>query len=159
LAGGLDLAEQARLYAKFALAGADTFITCWEDKAHWSFWRPMTAIRLGDEDGNPKTEGDPTWTSAIGNPPYPEHSSGYNCVTGSYMESAELYFGHGRTTFTVLHPTGMTREYEHFRGVWEDTIDARIWQGIHFRSADEQGVKIGRDVARWVDKHALQSAK
>jgi hypothetical protein len=159
LAEGLGLAEQARLFAKFALAGADTFVTCWEDKAHWSFWRPMTAIRLGDADGNAKTEGDPTWTSAIGNPPYPDHSSGYNCVTGSYMATAERYFGHGQTTFTVLHPTGMTREYEHFRGVWEDTIDARIWQGIHFRSADEQGVKIGRDVARWVDKHALQSAE
>ena len=159
LAQELDLAEQARLFAKFALAGADTFVTCWEDKVHWSFWRPMTAIRLGDEDGNRRTEGDPSWTSAIGNPPYPEHPSGYNCVTGSYMKTAEQYFGHGRTTFTVVHPTGMTREYEHFRHVWKDTIDARIWQGIHFRSAEEQGMKIGRNVARWVDKHALQSAK
>jgi hypothetical protein len=158
LAEGLDLAQQARLFAKFALSGADTLITCWEDKAHWSFWRPMTAIRLGDEDRNAKTDGDPNWTSAIATPPYPDHSSGYNCTTGSYMKIAELYFGRGLTTFTLLHPTGMTREYEHFRNVWQDTIEARILQGIHFRSADRQGVKIGRDVARWVNKHALQSA-
>jgi hypothetical protein len=158
LAKGLDLAQQARLLAKFALSGADTFITCLGDKAHWSFWRPMTAIRLGDEDRNANTEGDPNWTSAIANPPYPDHSSGYNCTTGSYMKIAELYFGRGLTTFTLLHPTGMTREYEHFRNVWQDTIEARILQGIHFRSADEQGAKIGRHVARWVDKHALQSA-
>jgi hypothetical protein len=75
------------------------------------------------------------------------------------MEVAEMYFGQGRTTFTVAHPTGATRTYDHFRDVWNDTIDARVFQGIHFRSADEQGVGIGRDVARWVDKHALQSVK
>jgi hypothetical protein len=159
LTEGLDLAEQARLLAKLALAGADTFITCWEDKAHWSFWRPVTAIRLGDDDGNPKTAGDPSWTSAVANPPYPEHSSGYNCSTGALMEIGESYFGQGRTIFTLVHPNGTMRTYEHFRDVCDDTIDARIYQGIHFRSADEQGVQIGRDVARWVDKHVLRSAK
>ena len=63
------------------------------------------------------------------------------------MEIGELYFGQGRTTFTVLHPTGTTREYRHFRDVWDDTIDARVYQGIHFRAADEVGAKLGRDVA------------
>ena len=56
LAQGLGLAEQARLFGLFGLAGGDTNITCWEGKAHWSYWRPQTAIRLGDDDGNPKTE-------------------------------------------------------------------------------------------------------
>ena len=153
---GLNLAEQALLFGKLGLAQADTFITCWEDKAHWSFWRPLTAIRLGDDDGNRKTEGDPTWTSAVATPPYPDHSSGYNCATGSFTEIAENYFGHGRTTFTLVHPNGSTRSYRHFRDIRDDTIDARIFQGLHFRSADEQGVEIGRDVARWVDKHALR---
>ncbi len=156
-AQGFGLAEQARLFATLTISGGDALITCWEDKALWSFWRPMTAIRLGDEDGNPKTDGDPDWTSAIATPPYPDHSSGYNCATGSYMEVGELYFGSGRTTFTLKHATdAMSRTYEHFRDVWDDTIDARVYQGIHFRSADEQGAQIGRDVARWVDKHALQ---
>jgi hypothetical protein len=159
-AHGLALAEQAHLFAKLTLSGGDALITCWEDKALWSFWRPITAIHLGDEDGNPKTDGDPDWTSAIGTPPYPEHSSGYNCATGSYMEVGELYFGPGRTTFTLEHATGaMSRTYGHFRDVWDDTIDARVYQGIHFRSSDEQGAQIGRDVARWVDKHALQPVK
>ncbi len=53
----------------------------------------------------------------------------------------------------------MSRTYGHFRDVWDDTIDARVYQGIHFRSSDEQGAQIGRDVARWVDKHALQTVK
>jgi len=156
-AQGLTLAEQARLFAELTLSGGDALITCWESKALYSFWRPLTAIRLGDEDGNPKTDGDPSWTSAIATPPYPDHTSGYNCATGSYMEAAELYFGPGRTTFTLQHAADpMSRTYDHFRDVWDDTIDARIYQGIHFRSADEMGAQIGRDVARWVDKHALQ---
>jgi hypothetical protein len=153
---GLDLAQQARLFAKINLSVADALITCWADKAHWSFWRPVTAIRLGDTDGDFRTEGDPTWTPVVATPPYPEHSSGYNCVTGSITEVAEIYFGQERTTFTLVHPNGTTRTYRHFRDVRDDTIDARVLQGIHFRSADEQGVGIGRDVARWVDKHALR---
>jgi hypothetical protein len=156
-AQGLTLAEQARLFAKLTLSGGDALITCWEDKALWSFWRPITAIRLGDQDGNPKTDGDPDWISAIATPPYPDHTSGYNCATGSYMEAGELSFGSDPTTFTLKHATDpMSRTYEHFRDVCDDTIDARVYQGIHFRSADEQGAKIGRDVARWVDNHALQ---
>jgi hypothetical protein len=156
---GLTLAEQAYLFAKLTLSGGDALITCWEDKALHSFWRPLTAIRLGDEDGNPKTDGDPNWTSAIATPPYPDHSSGYNCATGSYMEAAELYFGTDRTTFTLQHATPdatSPRTYQHFRDVWDDTIDARVYQGIHFRSADEQGAEIGRNIALWVDEHALQ---
>ena len=159
-AQGIALAEQARLFATLTFAGGDALITCWEDKALWSFWRPVTAIQLGDDDGNRKTDGDPDWTSAVATPPYPDHSSGYNCATGSYMEAGELYFGRGRTTFTLEHATGaMSRTYKHFRDVWDDTIDARVYQGIHFRSADEQGAQIGHDVARWVNKHALQPAK
>ena len=139
LAQGLSLVEQARLFGLFGLAGGDTSITCWEDKAHWRFWRPQTAIRLADTDGNPKTEKVDGWTSAIATPPYPDHSSGYNCNTGVYMTIAELYFGQGRTTFTVSNLNGTAREYRHFRDVWEDTIDARVYQGIHFRSPRRSG--------------------
>ena len=81
-------------------------------------------------------------------------------MTGSTTEIAEQYFGQGRTTFLLERTLGgPTRMYEHFRDVRDDTIDARVYQGIHFRSADEQGVGIGRDVARWVDKHALEPAR
>ena len=79
LAQGLNVSEQARLFAKFAFASGDAFITCWESKAHWSNWRPQTAIRLGDSDPNPKTKGDSNWTPAVATPPYPDVASGYNC--------------------------------------------------------------------------------
>jgi hypothetical protein len=153
----LSVAEQARFMGLLGLSLADAAITCWNDKAQWNFWRPQTAIQLGNSDSNDKTTGDSTWTSFIPSPPYPDHASGFNCVTGSATEVAENFFGQGRTTF-VLERTagGPTRSYDHFRDVCIDTIDARIYQGIHFRSADEAGVKIGRDVAHWVQKHALR---
>jgi hypothetical protein len=157
----LDVVQQALLYAKLGFAAADTFITTWEDKEHWKFWRPSTAIANAATDGNPKTAPpgptDPPWAPLVANPPYPDHSSGYYCATGSLMQVAERFFCQGRTTFIVEKtPGGLAREYDHFRDVYADTIDVRIYQGLHFRSADEAGAKIGRDVAEWVEKHALR---
>ena len=64
-AEGLSLVEQARLFGLLGLSGADSFINCWNDKAHYSFWRPITAIRLGDSDTNAETVGDASWTSLV----------------------------------------------------------------------------------------------
>ena len=157
-AEGLTLVEQARLFAMLNMAGADSVINCWDDKAFWNFWRPITAIREGDADGNDKTAGDPTWTSLVPTPPYPDHPSGYNCVTSGFMHAAEAFFGKGKQPFAVTAnlgspPAPVTREYERFTDVIADTIDARIYLGIHFRAPDEQGAEIGKDVAHWLDKH------
>ena len=161
---GLTLAEQARLFAMLNMAAADALINCWDDKAFWSFWRPITAIRNGDNDGNKNTVGDPQWTSLIPAPPYPDHPSGYNCVTGSFMHTAEAFFGKGKMDFSVTAfvgspPAPVTRAYERFTDVVKDTIDARMFLGIHFRTPDEQGAGIGRDVANWLDKHFFQPVK
>jgi hypothetical protein len=154
---GLDVAQQARFYARLGLAGADAFITCWADKERWRFWRPITAIQNGDSDGNALTSGQANWTSLVPSPPYPDHSSGYNCITGALMKSAEQAFGREATTFLVVRtPAGPTRQYAHFEDVWHDTVDARVYLGIHFRKADVDGAKIGHDVAVWVDKHTLR---
>ena len=157
---GLTLVEQARLFAMLNLAGADGLINCWDDKAFWSFWRPVTAIHEGDNDGNRRTAGDTEWTSLGASPPYPDHPSGYNCVTGSYMYTAEAFFGHQRIDFSVVRVVAgvpdQIREYERFADVVEDTIDARIYLGIHFRAADVQGAGIGRDVASWLEQHFFE---
>lgn len=156
----LSTAEQARLFAMLNMAGADALINCFNDKAHWNFWRPITAIRNADLDGNPKTVADPTWTPMIATPPYSEHASGYNCVTAAFMHTAEAFFGHGPSTFTLvrLQPDtpAVTRTYARFTDVIDDTIDARVYQGVHFRAADVQGAKIGKDVAGWATKHLFQ---
>ncbi len=161
-AEGLSLVEQARFFGLLGLSGADSFINCWDDKAHYSFWRPITAIRLGDSDTNAKTVGDPGWTSLVSAPPYPDHPSGYNCITGALMHTGKAFFGN-RTSFTLNAtptiagvPTPMTRTYDRFADVPKDTIVARMYQGIHFRTPDVQGAELGEDVARWVDKHFLE---
>ena len=163
----LSLAEQARLFAMVNVAHADAAINCWDDKAWWSNWRPITAIRLGDSDTNSRTVGDPAWTSFAGNPPYPDVSSGYNCVTGSVMNAAKAFFGRDKMEFDLTAtvtlgfpaPTALTRHYSRFTDVVEDTIDARIWQGIHFRTADENGAEIGKNVARWIDDHYFEPVR
>ncbi len=164
----LTMAEQARLFAMLNMSGADSLIGCWDDKAFWSFWRPITAIHEGDNDGNPRTDGDANWTPFITltppavTPPYPDHPSGYNCATSGFMYAAEAFFGKGKFDFTlsatILGAT-VTRDYERFTDVLDDTIDARIYLGLHFRAPDVQGAGIGKDVAHWLDKHYFQQVK
>jgi hypothetical protein len=160
---GLSVAEEARLFAMLNMAGADGLINCWNDKAFFSFWRPITAIHEGDNDGNRRTHGDPGWTSFVPTPPYTEHPSGYNCVTGAMMHTAEDFFGKRRMTFSVVrivpNEPDVTRVYKRFADVVDDTIDARIYQGLHFRTAEVQGAHIGKHVARWLDWHFFQPVK
>ena len=152
----MKLVDQARLFAQLNLAGADGVIGCWDDKAHYGFWRPITAIQNGDNDTNRRTVGDTTWKSLVPSPPYPDHPSGYNCVTGAFMHTAQDFFGKKKVDFGLVKITpgqpDVTRDYGRFTDVIKDTIDARIWLGIHFRTPDVQGAELGEDVADWLDR-------
>ena len=154
---GLTLVEQARLFAMLNIAAADSLINCWNDKAFFSFWRPITAIREGANDDNRRTVRDATWTPLVVTPPYPDHSSGYNCVISGTMYAAKAFFGRDRMDFDVVKVVpgvpDLTRHYRRYTDVVDDTMDARVWQGIHFRAADVQGARIGRNVARWMNTH------
>ena len=157
---GLSLVEDARLFGMLNVAGADAIINCWNDKRFHAFWRPITAIREGDNDGNPRTVGDPSWTPLEATPPYSDHSSGYNCIAGSLMNTGKAFFGVDQMDFSVVRNApnvpSVTREYHRFTDVVDDTMDARVWQGIHFRSADVQGARIGRHVAEWVNGNVFR---
>jgi hypothetical protein len=159
-AEGLTVAEEARLFAMINVAAADSVINCWNDKAFWHNWRPVTAIHEGDDDTNDDTVGDPAWESMIPTPPYPDHASGYNCVTGVMMHSADAFFGGEPVAFSLVmivpDAPEVTREYATFTDVIPDTIDARVFQGIHFRAADVQGAEIGANVAEWVVTNYFQ---
>jgi hypothetical protein len=150
---GLTIAEQARLFALLNVTNADATINCWNDKVYWGFWRPITAIHEGDNDGNPRTAGDPTWAPmAGGTPPYSDHVSGYNCISGAFMHAAKAFFRTDRMDFTLVKAgTGETRRYRHFTAVCDDTIDVRVYHGVHFQAADVQGAGLGKDVAHWVN--------
>jgi hypothetical protein len=154
----LSTSQQARLFVMTSMSTADSLIACWENKVHWNFWRPQTAIRLADTDGNPATVADPNWTSLIGNPGYPDPPSGFNCLVSGAMNAARAYFGTDRMRFslTSVGTTPVTRHYTRFSGVIKDAIEGRILVGIHFRRADVQGAWLGGKVARYLSTHYFE---
>jgi hypothetical protein len=155
-----SIAESARLFALANVAVADAAITAWDSKRHFVFWRPVTAIQEGDNDGNRKTEGDTNWRPFINTPPYPEYSSGANNVTGAITKILKLFFKKDIFTFEMKsnNPLAVppTRTYERFSDAAHDVVEVRIYQGIHFRTADLVGRKQGRHVAKWVFEHFLR---
>jgi hypothetical protein len=96
-----EIAESARLFALADLAMADAGITAWDSKRHFVYWRPVTAIQLGDTDGNSKTDPDVNWHPYINTPPYPEYTSGANNVTGALAKALELFFHSNSFTFEI----------------------------------------------------------
>jgi hypothetical protein len=155
---GLTITEQARFHAMTSMAGADSLINCWAEKAHWSFWRPTTAIQLADTDGNPATDLDAAWTALVPVPPYPDEPSGANCVYSGVMNAAKAFFGNDAAEFDIasvgIGPgtgTGSTRHYSHFTDVVDDMIEARMLNGLHFRRANVNAAMLGRRVAEFID--------
>ena len=157
---GLRIADNARLFAMLYLTGADALIACWDDKAAWSFWRPITAIREADDDKNPKTESDENWLPLISTPPYPDHPSGLACVISAMAQTSRDFFGTNRVGFSATGVNSMTvRSFSRFSDATDEVIDARVYSGIHFRIADDHGAKIGKQVARWREEHFFQPAR
>jgi len=155
---GLTITEQARFHAMTSMTAADSLINCWAEKAHWSFWRPTSAIQLADTDGNDATEKDGAWTSLLPLPPYPDEPSGANCAYSGMMNSAKAFFGSDAAEFDLASAgtgpgTESTRHYSHFTDVIPDVINARIYGGLHFRRADVNGAALGHSVADFVDKN------
>jgi len=167
---GLSTSEQARLFVKTSFAGADALIDCWANKKIWYAWRPQTAIHEAANDGNPLTSPDANWTSLFATPGYPDEPSGYNCYTGGFWQSARYFFGTDKYAFSLTSPgvpanpdagnpigvPGSTRTYSRFTDVIRDTINGRILNGFHFRTADVHGAWIGKKVAQWVDRHYFE---
>jgi hypothetical protein len=165
----LDTADQARLYASVNLAATDASIACWNDKYYWNFWRPRAAIREADSDGNPATFADPNWeslfasatatTPPLGTPPFPDHPSGHGCLSGAVLQTMADFFGKDKVAFTVISGRSLNgapippRRFDRFSQARTEIINARIWGGIHFRTADVQGAVLGRKVARYVRKN------
>lgn len=154
---GLDIAGSARMFAVLNVATADAGIACWRGKYDFAFWRPITAIQLADTDGNPATAADPNWTPLLPTPPYPEYPSGHACLTGPTSAALSALFGARHIDLTVSSAvTKTTRRYETARELNEDTMNARIWLGYHFRRAMTDGNGLGQDVAAFVLRNAFQ---
>ncbi|WP_166022891.1 vanadium-dependent haloperoxidase [Streptomyces chilikensis] len=140
------LAGQTRLVALFHVASVDTQIATSDSKYAHTRWRPVTAIRTG------AIEPDATWTPLHTTPPHPDYPSGHGTYSGS-AEGVLTALGGARTApFELTSPTapGVTRTYTAWRQLSEENVDARVWSGIHTRTADEAGIALGRAVARHV---------
>jgi hypothetical protein len=155
------IADSARLFALADMAIADAVVVSWNNKSHYVFWRPITAIQEGNTDGNPRTTGDSSWLPLVVTPPYPDYTSGANNITGAATRALELFFGSDRKTFSVTTtnpgPTNEdTRSFRRFSEAADEVVNARIYEGIHFRFADEAARKQGRQVADWIFRHFLR---
>ena len=150
---GLSLVDNARLYAMLYMTAADSLITVWNDKATYLFWRPITAIREADTDGNPDTEPDAAWLPLIPTPPYTEHSSGHCGLSGSIVRTLQQFFGTDEIGWTDTNNAGLTRSFTRFSQAINEIIDVRVWSGIHFRTADEAGARIGKQIAQYRNAH------
>jgi hypothetical protein len=160
------LGDSARLFALANLAGADAGIRSWNSKKYYTFWRPISAIQQllpEDNDGNPETTADATWTSLIATPPYPDYTSGANNLAGSFTTIVTRFFGTDDVTFkvttTATQAVPNERTYHRFSDLADDVVDARIFLGIHFRFADTAARKEGTRVARQAFNHFLRPVR
>jgi membrane-associated phospholipid phosphatase len=151
-----SLLESARVLALLDLAMADAAIACWEAKYYYVFWRPVTAIPLADTDGNSATSPDPSWAPLFATPAHPEYPSGHSTVSGAAAAVLASFFGEKRH-FTMDNDLliGVTRSFRSFSQALDEVKNARIFAGIHFRSACDDGQTTGIQVANWVLDNAL----
>lgn len=155
----LTTEDSARFFASVHMTGSDALIACFDDKERHHFWRPQTAIHEAGSDGNPMTAPDTAWEPLIGNPPYPDHPSGANCLTSGYVHAMRDFLGTNRLSFGATHSTnGITREFTHLSHAVQEMRLARMYSGIHFMTADSAGVDLGRAVAKYVGRNAFRPA-
>ena len=152
----LTFSEEARLLALLNIGLADAIIGCWDAKYTYSSWRPVTAIQLAGTDGNPDTTADPTWAPLIVTPPFPEYPSAHSCVSGAATRILSNYFGEN-TAFSVSSDgmPGVVRYFSGFSAAIEEIKNARVFGGIHFRTACNDGQTLGESVGHYILSNSL----
>jgi membrane-associated phospholipid phosphatase len=154
---GNTMPQNARLFALLNIAEADAAICSWDAKYAYNYWRPVTAIRAADTDGNPATDPDPTWTPLLGTPPFPEYTSGHSTFSGAAATVLARFFGNDQIAFTTASEDlpGVTRSFSSF---WDAAYEAglsRIFGGIHYMAANVQGLSCGTQIGTLVADNLL----
>jgi hypothetical protein len=155
----LGLSETARLFALLNAAFMDAYIGTWYAKWYVYFnWRPITAIQLADDDGNPRTTADPAWVPLSITPPHPTYPSGHAVGAGAAAYILERFFGKNGHAIIVSSPTapGVTLYYDRLKTIVDEVLDARVDAGIHFRFDGTAGVVQGRQTAKFVFTRAFR---
>ena len=152
------LAENARLFALLNLAMVDATIACWDSKYTYRFWRPVTAVRAADTDGNDATEADTAWTPLRATPLHPEYPAAHGCVSAAAAVVLTGLLGQETpfSTATSTCPPGVVRSYDSFQALADEVGESRIYIGFHFRTSVRHGANLGRQVGRWTIQRFLQ---
>ncbi len=158
-AQGMTLSENARIFALLAMGMGDAAIAGWDTKYHYNLWRPLTAIRNGNLDGNSLTDADPNWVPLITTPAHPTYASGHATVSGAARRVLERFFGRNGHDVTLTNPNlpSIVLNYTSWDQITDDIDDARIYGGIHFRFDQEAGSLQGRKVGLYLLENYLRS--
>jgi hypothetical protein len=156
----LDVVDAARLMAMASVVNADAAIACFEAKYHYAFWRPITAVRAGDTDGNPATVGDTAWSPLLpATPNHPEYPSAHSCITPAGGRVLKRFLGTDEIDYTIPSLTGLgDRHFATPEDLQEEVGNARIWGGIHYRFSVMDGWGIARRVVDQVLDHHFKRA-
>jgi PAP2 superfamily len=151
------LLQNARILGLLNIAMADAAIACWEAKYYYVFWRPVTAIPLADSDGNTATTPDPNFAPLFATPAHPEYPSGHSTVSSSATRVLTHFFGE-HTSFSMTSDVmlGVVRSFSSFSDALHEVTNARVFAGIHFRTACEDGEVTGTAVADYILTNSLQ---
>ena len=157
----MSLADCARLFALLNMSLANAYIVNWEAKYHYNFWRPITAIRNGDQDGNDATERDAAWSSFNPTPMHPEYPS--QATINATIASAVMasVFGPEAIAFTAVdvRDAKQTRQFANLADMAEEQKNVRVWGGVHYRFAIRTSEDVGQKVAAYMIENTLKSAR
>jgi PAP2 superfamily len=146
---GNTIEQNARLFALLNVALADSAICAWDAKYTYDFWRPVTAIR---------SSGDPTWSSFIATPPFPDYVSGHSTFSGAAATVLAMFYSTDSIGFSTGSDSlpGVTRDFATFSAAAAEAAVSRLYGGIHFRSANEDGLSAGIAIGEWTVTHSMQ---
>jgi hypothetical protein len=155
----LDLISTARLFALVNMAMADSYIAGWDSKFHYNFWRPYTAIRAAETDGNENTLADVNWEPLMTTPPVQDYPSTHSTLGNSAATILTQIIGANTgfsMTSTSADPANSTRTFATFAQAATENADSRVLAGLHFRFSCDEGLALGKKVGQWMLDHQLK---
>jgi hypothetical protein len=157
-AKNLDVVDNARLFALFSIAAADAGVAIFEAKYKYNFWRPVTAIRNGDLDGNNATERDPTWEPLIRTPVHPEYPCAHCTFQSTAASVLRTFFGSDAASFKLTSTTapGVTRSFSKLSDYVAEVVNARVYDGVHYRKSGEAGAAMGQKIGEYTVQNFLK---
>jgi hypothetical protein len=157
-AKSLDVLDNARLFALFSIAAADAGVAIFEAKYKYNFWRPVTAIRNADLDGNNATERDPTWQPFINTPMHPEYPCAHCTFQSTAASVLQSFFGTDTADFKLTSTTapGVTRNFTKLSAYVAEVVNARVYDGVHYRTSGEAGAAMGRKIGQYTVQNYLK---